>query len=120
MRLSFIQLQGLDRLRSMPEFVLLLDAIQADIDDLADAIESARTDEEERRAVSEWRALRSCLRRLRGIPESLSSEAAELREALGPSQAPPPADQEESEILARALGLRPYHAHEGPGPEDLG
>lgn len=100
MKLSFYQLQELSRLRTLPEFLILLDALQADIDDLADAIEAARTDEEERRAVAVWRALRICLRRLRGITDAVRDETEKL--GTGPvTPMPAPGDDSEAAFLAR-------------------
>lgn len=106
MKLSFYQLQELARLRTLPEFLLLLDALQADIDDLADAIEAARTDEEERRAVAVWRALRICLRRLRGITDAVRDETEKL--ATGPvTPMPAPGDDGEAEFLSRYFSGTP-------------
>lgn len=69
-RLTLEEQQALADLAESYAFNLLLDAIQADIDDLADEIASARSDEEERRAVSEWRAMRQILFRLKSIPSA--------------------------------------------------
>jgi hypothetical protein len=48
-------------------FIILLDALQADMDDLADEIHSAESDEAERRAVSRWRSFRELVSRMQEI-----------------------------------------------------
>jgi hypothetical protein len=102
MKLSFLEISGLARLRTMPEFQLLLDALQADLDDAADRIYFADSDSSERRAVADWRALRTVISRLRGLPESVQDEAERVRNVLGfvPDV---PTSQAETEILQNLL-----------------
>jgi plasmid stabilization system protein ParE len=114
MQLNFLQLQELDRLRTLPEFQLLLQMLEADIEDLADEIEAAASDEAERRAVATWRALRICLRRLRGVPDSISPEAQDLREQVGGIPVTTPTTPQEVQFL-RSI----FHQHAGyPEPDD--
>jgi hypothetical protein len=112
MKLSFLEVAGLARLRTMPEFQLLLDALQADLDDAADRIYFADSDSSERRAVSDWRALRTVISKLRGLPESVRDEAESVRNSLGfvPDV---PTNQAEAEILQNLLRNSPFS-----GPDD--
>jgi hypothetical protein len=65
-------------------FIILLTALQADMDDLSDSIHSAATDEEERRAVSRWRAYRDLISALQSIPAWASNRLTTISEEVPP------------------------------------
>ena len=68
-------------------FRLLLEALQAESDDILDNIENATTDEQERRYTAEWRAYRRILTRLRNLTEHFK-EALETEASLVSEIAP--------------------------------
>lgn len=75
----------LANLRHNGEFLSLLVQIQADIDALAKKIEVAETEEAERRAVADWRALRKVLRRFEELPAGAAVETERERQAIAPA-----------------------------------
>lgn len=62
-------------------FNLLCEVVQADIDDLANALATAATDEEEKRKLTEWRALRSLLGVLQAMPDWANEQVQALADA---------------------------------------
>jgi len=68
-------------------FRLLLDALQAEADDILDSVESSTTDEQERRYTAEWKAYRRILRRLRNLTEHFK-EALDTEASIIPDVAP--------------------------------
>lgn len=69
-------------------FKLLLDAIQADMDTVLDEVEEAKTDEEERRKLTLWKAYRKVLSRLRELPESFKQLTNEALQAVDENSQP--------------------------------
>ena len=67
-QLEHYQLQALAELAEHTGYTILLDGLQADLDDLLDKVRSATSDAEELRAVREWRALDELVSKLRTFP----------------------------------------------------
>lgn len=68
-------------------FRLLLEALQADSDDVLLAIEAARTDEEERRLCAEWKALRRIRAKLDDLTQYFKASVEEVTQNLSPQAA---------------------------------
>ncbi len=62
-------------------FRLLCEVVQADIDDLSNTLATVETDENERRKLTEWRALRSLLGTLQAMPDWATEQVSALAEA---------------------------------------
>lgn len=86
MALTFDQQQAIAALSDNPGYQLVLEMLRADIDDVLALLAEARSEYEERRLLSEWRALRGIYHRLVSIPESvrehISPELERLHELL--------------------------------------
>ena len=67
-QLEHHQLQALAELSEHIGYRVLLDALQADLDDLTNTMRNATTDEESHRALREWRALDLLVGRLQALP----------------------------------------------------
>ena len=67
-QLEHYQLQALAELAEHTGYMVLLDGLLADLDDLLDRVRAATSDIEELRAVREWRALDGLVSRLRTLP----------------------------------------------------
>lgn len=66
-------------LRQDPAFLLLLDKIQARVDDLADELAYAETKHSETKLLAEWRAMRRILHELKTGPEEIGKALEEKR-----------------------------------------
>ena len=68
-KLTVESFRALAELSHSSGFALLCDVLQADVDDLSNSLATAETDETDRRLLSQWRALRTVLGSLHGIPD---------------------------------------------------
>lgn len=73
MQLDPYELQLVAELTGNRGFQLLLDAIRARIDDVADELHAARTLDQDYRTLALWRALREVYSQLKTTPETLAA-----------------------------------------------
>lgn len=81
-------------------FLILLDAIQADVDDALDRVRHATTAPEELKAVSEWKALDLVLGRFKNLPLYMQHQAKEVENTI-------PHEQLHRDQMIDELGLDP-------------
>ena len=79
MQLSFNEIKQIAELRNIPGYSLLLDAIQARIDDLSNQLTTAKPDEENQ-ILAKWRATREIFTDLKTIPETFGLEILSIQE----------------------------------------
>ena len=96
MQLTEEDMRLIAQLTSDPGYMLLIDSIQADLDDLADRMEQEQDDRRLAGLTREWQATRKVVAALRTRPERIREEYAgmdhfpdELRPASAPRPAPP-------------------------------
>lgn len=100
MNLTEEQMRLIALLPSDPGFLLLLDSLQADLDDLSDRMETEQDDRKLAGMTREWQAMRKVLGALKTRPEMIRKEweesdhyPEELRPPPPPKVAPPPPKQ---------------------------
>jgi hypothetical protein len=67
-------MQLMAELRDNPGYVLILENVQAFVDDLGDLLESAPDDKQDLRRLNHWRTARQMLSILRHTPEQFHQE----------------------------------------------
>lgn len=90
MDLTEEQMRLIALLPSDPGFVLLLDSIQADLDDLADQMEVEQDDRKLAGMTREWQAMRKVLGALKSRPEMIRKEWEESEHYPEELRLPPP------------------------------
>lgn len=74
MSLTKEQLELVASLKNEPGFIILCDALQASVDDIADAIGETQNPAFERRLIDHWKIARRFLQIMRIVPEGAIAE----------------------------------------------